>query len=119
MSDNRGSEKKRGDGLVSMLLEVFKWGLVIWLILPVQSQEPNFLDLVRVVTGILLFIIFTGKLFFDTVISDMIKQRRTSLKRDIITLLGLVLVIAIIIGFTIFATGLVLINMHQKMVSGE
>ena len=108
-------DKPKTKEQLSILFEVIKWGVIVWLILPVQNQEPNFLDFVRVVIGILLFIVFTGKLLFDTIFNDMIKQRDTSLKKDLLTLAGILLVVAIMVGFTIFAAGLILMNMHQKM----
>ncbi len=88
------------------ILEILKWSFVIWLLLPLSrvSQEvrPNQFrgleEFTRVLLGILLFIIFSGKVFYDTVIMGFIQQRRTTLKQDAVMFLGVILFICFIVG---------------------
>jgi len=96
-------------------LEVGKWLLVLWLLWPVRKANIAPVEFTRVVIGILLFIIFAGKLFFDTVIMSIIRQRRTTVKRDVITLLGIVLVLGLVVGLLLFFGALLLIEMSKNL----
>lgn len=96
-------------------LEVGKWLLVLWLLWPVRNANIAPVEFTRVVIGVLLFIIFAGKLFFDTVIMSIIRQRRTSVKRDIVTLLGIVLVLGLVVGLLLFFGALLLIEMTNNV----
>jgi len=100
---------------VGILIETLKWGVVIWLLWPLQRIATRW-DAVRVVAGITLFLIFTGKLFFDTIIMSWVRRRSTSNARDWLTLVGIVLGIGLVLGGIIILTGMVLMNMAQ---SGE
>ena len=96
-------------------LEVGKWLLVLWLLWPVRNANIAPVEFTRVVIGVLLFIIFAGKLFFDTVIMSIIRQRRTSVKRDIVTLLGIVLVLGLVVGLLLFFGALLLMEMSNNV----
>ena len=103
-------------------LEVCKWALVVWLMWPIRNAAIGPIDFWRIAGGILLFIIFAGKLFYDSIIMDIIRQRRTSLKRDIVTLLGMAVIVALVVGFTLFFSGFLVVKMMEKYsnpVSGE
>ena len=95
------------------ILEILKWALVLWLLLPLRHTTGGSIAFWRVVLGILLFIILAGKLFYDTIITEFVKQRRTSVKQDIVTLIGLVLVIILILGFFVFFMGFVIVELMQ------
>jgi hypothetical protein len=95
--------------------EVGKWLLVLWLLWPVRNANIAPVEFTRVVLGVLLFIIFAGKVFFDTVIMSIIRQRRTSAKRDIITLLGIVSVMGLVVGLLMFFGAYMLIEMSKNM----
>jgi len=85
--------------------EVLKWAFVLWLLWPVRNAVETTVDLSRIVLGVLLFIIFTGKIFYDTIIIGILRRRRVSAAEDILTLIGIVLVLAIIVGLLIFFAG--------------
>ena len=96
-------------------LEVLKWAFIIWLLWPLSrlSQE-GLRQFIRVLLGILLFIIFTGKVLYDTIFVGLIKQRRTSMKQDAILLLGVILVICFMLGLIIL-----LLSMYLSVVGDE
>ncbi len=102
---------------VKIALEILKWSFVIWLLWPLSrlSQEEGLNQITRVLLGILLFIIFTGKVFYDTVIMGWIKQRRTSLKQDAILLLGIILVLCLMLGLVVFLFSLYLSNVGESL----
>jgi len=54
-----------------------------------------------VVIGILFFVLLSGKLLYDTIILDYIRQKRTTLKQDIAALIAMVLGILILIGLVL------------------
>ena len=90
-------------------LEIVKWAFIIWLLWPLSrlSQE-GLSQFTRVLLGILLFIIFTGKVLYDTIFVGLIKQRRTSMKQDAVLLLGVILVLCLMLGLVVFIVGLYL-----------
>jgi hypothetical protein len=98
-------------------LELGKWILVLWLLWPIRNAAAGPVDFVRVAVGIMLFIIFAGKLFYDTVIMGILRQRRTSVKQDILSFAGIILVMSLVVGFLLLFVGYLvieLINMSQQ-----
>ena len=93
------------------VLEVGKWVLVLWLLWPIRSAAAGPVDFMRVAVGILLFIIFTGKLFYDTIIMGLLRQRRTSVKQDILSFIGIILVISLVVGFLLLFVGYLVIEL--------
>ena len=96
-------------------LEIGKWVLVLWLLWPIRgaSAGPGLVDFVRVAAGILLFIIFAGKLFYDTIIMGILRQRRTSVKQDILSFVGIILVMSIVVGFLLLFVGYLVIELMK------
>jgi len=90
---------KKTGGIIS---ELFKWGVIIWLLLPIQHASQSPVNFFRVTVGVALFIIFIGKIFYDTVIQGLMRKKRDSLKKDMITLVGIIMIIGLIVGFLIF-----------------
>lgn len=97
-----------------MALEIGKWVLVLWLLWPVRHAINGPVDFSRVVLGILLFVIFAGKLFYDTIIMDILKQRRTSVKQDVLSMIGIVLVLSLVVGLLLFFVGFVIIELYRS-----
>ncbi len=96
-------------------LEIFKWAFIIWLLWPLSRLSQEGLNqFTRVLFGILLFIIFTGKVLYDTIFVGLIKQRRTSMKQDAILLLGVILVLCFMLGLIIL-----LLSMYLSAVGDE
>jgi len=82
----------------STFVEILKWVLVVWMLWPLfgLSQQRS-ISLTRVILGIMLFVIFSGKILFDTIIMDYIRQKRTTLKQDVIALVGLVAAVCLLV----------------------
>ena len=98
----------------NVALEIGKWVLVLWLLWPVRHAINGPVDFSRVVLGILLFVIFAGKLFYDTIIMDILKQRRTSVKQDVLSMIGIVLVLSLVVGLLLFFVGFVIIELYRS-----
>ncbi len=106
MNKNKFTIKTTG----KFLFELFKWGVVIWLLLPIHHASQTPVNFFRVTVGIALFIMFTGKIFYDTVIQGLIRKRRDNLKKDMIALVGIVMIISLIVGFLIFFISLYVVE---------
>ncbi|MFC1568668.1 hypothetical protein ACFL4L_00405 [bacterium] len=101
--------KKRKSWL-DTILEVAKWGAVLFLLWPMVTLHRGQFSLVRVLAGIVLFVIFAGKLLYDYLIMDIMKSHRVTLKKDIVTFLGIVLGAALIVGLVLFTFALFIIQ---------
>ena len=101
--------------LRSTLIEIGKWLLVLWLLFPLRHPTETIIDVLRVVAGVLLFIIFSGKLLYDLIIMPFIRQRRNTAKQDLITMVGMVLVMALVVGLLFVFTGYVFIELYRNM----
>ena len=97
----------------STALEIGKWGVVLWLLWPLRHAPSGPVDFSRIVLGILFFVIFTGKLFYDTVIMGIVRQRRTSVKQDIMSLIGMILVMSLVVGLLVVFVGFVIVELIQ------
>jgi hypothetical protein len=95
-------------------LEVGKWILVLWLLWPLRHATSGPVDFTRVLLGILLFIVFAGKVFYDTIIMGILRQRRTSVKQDVITLIGMVAGISLVVGLLIVFVGYAIVQLYQS-----
>ena len=84
------------------LSETLKWGLVIWLVWPLALLQGGSYQLPRVLLGIILFVIFAGKRFYDVVITTHSRNREKSLKQDIFGFIGSILAAALFVGFVLF-----------------
>lgn len=98
--------------------EIFKWICVLWLLFPIAQFKDGGIQFARILLGILLFIIFAGKTFYDTIIMGMIKGRRQSLKRDILMLIGISLVAALIVGAVVMMVGFLIVE-YNKTASSQ
>ncbi len=83
------------------VLQILKWALVLWCLWPLARFSEGSIQFARVLLGILLFILFSGKLLYDTVIMDYVRQRRTTLKQDIAQFLGMLLAVGLIVGLVL------------------
>ena len=110
-----GQEKRKYilKNWVNTALELGKWVLVLWLLWPIRSAaaSPGPVDFIRVAAGILLFIIFAGKLFYDTIIMGILRQRRTTVKQDIISFVGIILVMSLVVGFLLLFVGYLVVEL--------
>ncbi len=103
-----------GKKAISIISEVGKWVLVLWLLLPIRKAMSERVDFTRVALGILLFILFTGKLFYDTILNSLLKNKERQKSREIITMFGMAAVIALVIGVVVFMIGLFVFSSIQN-----
>ena len=109
--------KKNGEWR-NTVVEILKWLVVLWLLWPIRHATSGPVEFARVVAGILLFVIFSGKLFYDTVIMSIVRQERMSTRRDIITILGIVVGLALVVGLLILFVGYLLIELQRMSTEG-
>lgn len=100
--------------ITSYALEIGKWVLVIYLLLPLTKAMNGIVDFSRVVVGEALLIIFIGKMFYDTVIWKFIRKRQEPGK-ELIGMIGMLLSIGMIIimFFILFGVTLLLYFKNQ------
>ena len=95
--------------------EVVKWLAVFYLLWPLQNlttQQP--VSLSRVMLGILLFIIFSGKILYDTIIDRVKEQRESRGVSELLTLLGIVILVALVVGIFLVLIGLTVFAVMQQ-----
>jgi hypothetical protein len=96
-------------------VEVLKWGWVLFLFWPlIRLQEGKF-SLIRILAGIVFFVIFSGKLLYDTLIQDYIRRRNISRKRDLITFLGIILAASLIVGIVVLVFALYVLQLAVEL----
>lgn len=110
-----GAERRRAilKDWGSTVLEIGKWLLILWLLWPIRNATVGPIDFTRVLLGILLFIIFAGKLLYDTIIMGVLKQRRTSAKQDFFALLGIVAGLSLVVGLMLVLVGFAIVQLVQ------
>ncbi|HOT98140.1 MAG TPA: hypothetical protein PLG50_02405 [bacterium] len=96
------------------LLELAKWGAVIYLLLPLRNAGEEAVDFSRVVLGILLFILFSGKMFYDAILDQYKRRKATSAGGEIIAMIGMVVVMAIVVGLVVVSIGLTVFYYLQQ-----
>jgi len=89
-------------------LEILKWLFVLFLLLPIRSPKGTLTEFARIMLGYLLFIIFGGKIFYDTIIMGMIRKRYASAKKDALMFFFMVFIIAVVVGFVLVLFGLLI-----------
>lgn len=97
------------------VLEIGKWALVLWLLWPLRNASAGPLMFSRVALGVLLFVIFAGKLFYDTVIMGIIRQRRTTLKQDVVGLIGIVVALGLVVGLVLMLVVFLFLEFTEMM----
>lgn len=100
-------------------MEIGKWLLVIWLFLPLQQRSPDLLDFYKVTAGVLLFVIFAGKLFYDTLFREMSGRRETSAAKELAQMAMMIIVIALVVGGALFLSGFLILEMYERVMSRE
>lgn len=103
---------------LGLFYEGLRWALVIWLLWPLLGLVRGSVSVGRVVLGIALFVVFSGKLFYDTMISEFIRQKRPSLKQDMIGILGMIVGVLLIVGFVVVMVGLLLARWQESVATG-
>ena len=100
------------------LFEIGKWALVVFLLSPLITFQAERMSLWRMMLGILLLVVFIGKMFYDFII-DNYKQRKESYRFwDLLILVGAITLIAVIIGGVLLFVGIYLVQQFSEADSG-
>ncbi len=75
-----------------------------------MSEKINF---TRVVFGILFFILFSGKLFYDTLLQRRRTENPSSMAAEIFSMLGMAIALALVIGLVVLSIGLLVFYLLQ------
>jgi len=105
--------------LLRYTLEIGRWALVGYLLFPLRRRMHFPLDFARSALGIVLFVIFTGKMLYDTVIWKQVSGARRDSPRDLLSTLAIVFLIALLVGVSVFFIGLYVMNVYQKAMELE
>lgn len=92
--------------LPPFLFELAKWALVLWLMSPLAVAMHGPVDFTRVALGILLFILFTGKMLYDTILAPAKTRADRTPLQDVLAMFGSVAVIALAVGMMLVLVGL-------------
>ena len=92
------------------VFEIGKWAVVVALLWPMLTFQAERMSIWRMVLGILLLVIFIGKMFYDVIIDNYKQRKEHYTLLDLLLLVGAVTLIAIIIGGTLFLIGFYLIQ---------
>jgi predicted ABC-type exoprotein transport system permease subunit len=92
------------------VLEIGKWALVIWLLLPMRSAMQGTIEFTRVGLGVILFVIFVGKLLYDVTYFPRQHQRESSVGKDLVSMIGIVSGMALLILLLVFFVAMYVIN---------
>jgi len=90
----------------NFVIEIGKWGIVLWLLFPLHRALNERVDFTRVVLGILLFVLFAGKLFYDTIIDSWRNNPERKPAKDLLSMVAIVTVISLVVGIVIIFVGL-------------
>ena len=101
------------------IVGVAKWLLVAWLLYPLRRRIHLPIDFTRSALGILLFIIFAGKMFYDSVVWAQVTGRSREGWQDLVSLAAMVLIIAMLLAVTIFFIGLYIVSFSQRNIQVE
>ena len=99
---------------IEIVCEVSKWALVVWLLLPIRKSMTEHVSFTRIILGILLFVVFGGKVFYDTVLDSYKKRPERKPIVDFIVMIGSITVIALIVGIAIVFIGYFVFNGMQQ-----
>ena len=108
-----GSDEKLGTyNLFSIGKIILQWGLVVWLLWPLQNPLSATNDFIRVSVGLFLFIVFSTKMLYDTIIGGRDKRREPL--QEFMHMIGLILAIVLVVGMVIFFIGMLMANVIKS-----
>jgi len=102
---------------MKFILQIAKWGIVVWLLYPLYNPVHGMRDFVQVTVGIFLFVIFIFQLLYREIIEG--RHRKRDPKSELLHLVGITLVIAGIIAIVIFVIGMYVMQVGQMLTSPE
>jgi hypothetical protein len=101
--------------LAKIFLETAKWGLIVFLLWPLTKAVSEPVNFNRIVFGILFFILFSGKLFYDLILQTKKEKIERSATADMLSIFGVALAIALIIGLLVVSIGMAVFLSLQEM----
>jgi len=99
---------------LSIVFELLKWGLIVFLVFPVfQRDLPNSYDFPKIILGMLLLVLYIGKMFYDLMLDKHGEQ--IPLWLELLRMLGVIVLIAVIIAAIMLFVGLYIYLKHESM----
>jgi len=92
--------------LSTILVEIVKWGLAVFLLWPLLSMQAQRMPLWRMVLGVMLLVINIGKIFYDVFLDNFKQKKEQYALRDLFMLILGVTIMAVIIGGAVMLIGL-------------
>ena len=97
------------------VLEIGRWVVVVYLLYPLRRRMYFPLEFVRSALGILLLVLFSGKLLYDRVLWKSWVNPSRDLGRDLLTTAISIALVGLVVAAAIFFIGLYLANLLQEM----
>ncbi len=104
----------RNKSIASTLFEILKWGAVLWLMWPLLSFQLEKMTLWRMVLGVLLAVLFIGKMLYDALVDSFKQRKERYTVVDLLALVGFIAAIAVLIGVAVLGVGLYVISQLQE-----
>jgi hypothetical protein len=94
----KGCMTKRSKRYFSAAREIAQWALVVFLFWPILIMQTARMPLWRMMLGVLLLVIFIGKLFYDYTLAHYEKKSQRPQWVNLLSLVASITMIAVIIG---------------------
>ena len=99
--------------------EIAKWIVIVYLFWPLVVMQSAKLPLWRMMLGVLLLVIFVGKLFYDYVLDTLKKNRERSPLSHLISMVVSISIIAVIIAGLLMLFGYYALSQYQQVTPQE
>jgi uncharacterized membrane protein YcjF (UPF0283 family) len=96
------------------VLGIAKWVIVVWLLWPLLTLQAEKMSLWRMMLGIMLVVIYVGKMFYDFILDHFKQKKERYTVTDLLMLVVFIAIIAIIIGGTILLVGMLVMKQMQE-----
>ncbi len=96
-------------------LEIGRWAVVVYLLYPLRQRMYFPLEFVRSALGILLMVLFSGKLLYDKVLWKSWVNPAREPGRDLLSTMVSIALVGLVAAAAIFFIGLYLANLLQEM----
>jgi hypothetical protein len=108
-----------GQKALRFFIDIAKWLLVAWLLYPLRRRMQLPLEFARSAAGILLFVIFAGKMLYDSVIWRQLTGASRDSPRDLLSIVAIIFIIAMLLGVALFFVGLYVASIYQRSIEPE
>lgn len=105
------------DRAKKIIFAIVKWGIALWLLWPLLLFQAGKMSLWRMVLGIMLIVIYVGKMFYDFVLDNFKARKERYTIVDLLLLVGFIAFVALIIGGTILLVGFYIVRQLQETTS--